>query len=126
MTLTIAQFREQFPEFASSSTYPDAVVQARLNQAYLMLPAERWDTALDLGAGWFVAHYLALGKMAAANAAAPGSVSGPVTSKSVGGVSVSYDTSSSIYSDAGHWNITLYGRQFWDLALLFRGGGIQL
>jgi Protein of unknown function (DUF4054) len=69
---------------------------------------------LDIGVELFIAHNLALevqAQDAAAISAVPGTVGGPISSRSANGVSVSYDTSSGVEKDAGHWNLTTYGRR---------------
>lgn len=69
---------------------------------------------IDVGVELFVAHNLALEVQAqdAANlSAVPGTVAGPIVSRSANGVSVSYDSSSGVEVGAGHWNMTTYGRR---------------
>jgi hypothetical protein len=39
-------------------------------------------------------------------------------------VSVSYDTAAVTLTDAGHWNATTYGIQFWQLQQMAGAGGI--
>ncbi|MDE9590297.1 DUF4054 domain-containing protein, partial [Xenorhabdus bovienii] len=51
---------------------------------------------------------------------------GVVTSKSVDKVSVGYDTSGIINPDAGFWNNTAYGREFYWWWSMFGAGGRQL
>ncbi|MBX9696911.1 MAG: DUF4054 domain-containing protein [Alphaproteobacteria bacterium] len=47
-------------------------------------------------------------------------------SKSVGGVSVGYDSTAQSEKDAGWWNRTTYGQQFIRLVRIFGAGAIQL
>ncbi|ECC3368559.1 TPA: DUF4054 domain-containing protein, partial [Escherichia coli] len=48
------------------------------------------------------------------------------SSKSVDKVSVSYDTSATLNPDAGFWNNTRYGAEFYQLITMFGAGGRQL
>ena len=55
--LTVAQFRERFPEFLETDT---SHVQAKLDEAWRRTPASVWgDTAQDAH-GYLAAHLLAL------------------------------------------------------------------
>jgi hypothetical protein len=56
----------------------------------------------------------------------PGGNSGPASSKTVGSVTVAYDTAQTAEKDAGYWNLTTYGKQFIRLARMFGAGCIQL
>lgn len=124
--MTNDQFRAMFPEFISVERFPDATVNVWLSVATASLPADRWGAWLEMGLGLFTAHQLALtGREAAA--IAPGSAAvGPLASKSVGGVSASYDTAAGTVAGGGHWNLTSYGIRFMAFAELVGAGGIQL
>ncbi len=127
--MTNDEFRALFPEFTSVETYPDAQVVFWLNLAGNALPADRWGDYLTLGQALFAAHNLVLGAretqgMAAGRAA--GTVSGPMTSKSVGGVSASYDVATASMAGGGDWNLTSYGQRFQRLSRMAGMGGIQL
>jgi polyisoprenoid-binding protein YceI len=127
--MTPATLRSTFPEFASTTDYPDAQVQIWIDMAGTMLSVDRWDTMIDMGTMLFTAHYLTIGSQdqkSAAAGGAPGKVSGPMTSKAVDKVSASYDTSVTTYQDAGFWNMTSYGIRFWQMARMVGAGGIQL
>jgi len=137
MTITAAQLRQDYPEFTSTTAYPDSSINYWINMATLMLNTNRWGAAsttstlaiYDIGMELFVAHNIVLEAKAQAEAAAgapPGSSTGPVSSKSVGPVSVSYDTQAGIEKDAGHWNLTIYGTRFIKLAKQFGAGPIQV
>ncbi|CCK00815.1 hypothetical protein BN129_43 [Cronobacter sakazakii 701] len=39
---------------------------------------------------------------------------------------MSYDNNSTLNADAGFWNFSRYGAEFWQLLMLFGYGGIQL
>lgn len=129
MAIDAAQFRIDYPEFADTTLYPDSGVNYWLTTAALLLPAARWLTVLDLGTELFTAHNLVLERKAqaeAVNGIPPGVTTGPVSSKSVDKVSVSYDTGSAVVLDAGHWNNTVYGTRFIQLARMFGAGPVQV
>ena len=121
-----AAFRTAFPEFATSS---DARVSYWLAVGVRMMNAERWADLLDHGLALFVAHHLAIdnaNQRAAVRGGAVGVASGPVASKAVDKVSVSYDTGAATLAGAGHWNLTTYGTQFYALFRMMGTGGMQL
>lgn len=124
-----AAFRALFPEFANSTTYPDATVSAWSAMAGKLLSAERWGDLADLGTGLFIAHNLVLATRDAA-ASSKGGVSGAsggvVASKSVDKVSVSYDTGATTVADGGAWNLTTYGVRYLQLARMVGAGGLQI
>jgi hypothetical protein len=129
MTITVQQFRADYPEFSSSSQYPNSAITYWLNLAYLLLNPSRWGSVLDTGAELFVAHNVAIEARAqaeAANGGIPGGQVGPINSKSVDKVSISYDTSTGIQEGAGHWNLTVYGTRLIKLARMFGAGPIQV
>lgn len=129
MTITVAQFRTDFPEFADVTVYPDATFTLWYGVATKLLNADRWGTLLDIGSELYVAHQLVLEARAFAEASAgavPGSSVGPINSKSVDKVSIGYDTSSGTESDVGHWNLTIYGTRFIRLAKMMGMGPVQI
>lgn len=130
MTVTPASFREHFPEFADASTYPDVTVSYWLDIGVRMLRPDRWVDLLDHGLELFTAHHIALARQAVRSAAAgasPGANVGVMTGKTVDKVSASYDAgSTTLDAGAGHWNATMYGVQFLQLARMAGSGGWQL
>ena len=128
MTVTIAAFRQDYPEF-SAAAYPDSGVTYWLTVAGLLLNASRWQDMLDVATELFVAHNLALERQAqksATTGAVPGLSTGPVSSKTVGPVTQAYDTTAGIELDAGHWNLTTFGTRFINLVRMFGAGPIQV
>ncbi|MCP9270153.1 DUF4054 domain-containing protein [Xenorhabdus sp. XENO-1] len=127
---TVDQFRADFPEFSDKTRYPDAAIQFYLGQADTVLDQDRHGDQFLYLAGLFTAHYVELKGKTIANASVSGSVNstsgGIVSSKSVDKVSVSYDTSGVINPDAGFWNNTAYGREFYWWWSMFGAGGRQL
>jgi hypothetical protein len=124
-----AQFRLDFPEFADVVKYPDGMLTTWSAIAEKLLIASRWADLLTIGVMLYTAHQLVLARGNSNQSAAggiPGSGTGLKSSKSVGGVSVSYDTSSVIEQDAGFYNLTTYGQQFYRLMMVVGMGGYQL
>lgn len=140
MTVTVATFRADLPEFASIAFYPNSAVTYWLAIGGLLLNTDRWGlgadvavspptTAYDFGLEMFAAHNLVLERQAAqkaSNGGLPGLNTGPVSAMSVGSVSISYDTAAGVEADAGHWNLTTYGTRFIKLARMFGAGGLQM
>jgi hypothetical protein len=125
----VSQFRQSFPEFDDTTTYPDSVIQFWMTVAVSLVNAERWGDLTDLGIALVTAHHLALAvkdqKMAAVGGV-PGQVSGPQSSKAVDKVSASYDTAAVAIKDGGFWNATMYGVRYLSLAMMMGAGGMQL
>jgi hypothetical protein len=124
----IATFRADFPEFADVGAYPNAQVTFYLTLAGKLLNACRWADLLDMGTELFVAHNLVLERQnqaAAATGGVPGVQTGAVSGKTVDKVSVTYDASAGLETDAGHWNLTTYGTRFINLARMVGAGGMQ-
>jgi hypothetical protein len=127
MTITVDQFRRDFQEFSNVTKIPDATIQFNLDMAYLFL-TERWDSAIvDKGAELFTAHQLVLSMRNMRTVAINGipGQTGIITSKSVGGVSLSYDTAHAFMADWGYWNLSDYGTRFAFLANMVGMGGFQ-
>lgn len=127
--LDLGRFRLDFPEFADSPRYPDTLLEFWATLGERVICETRFGDAYVYALSLFTAHniVLAAGNSAAAAACGiPGAVSGPVASKAVGSVNVSYDNASVMLPGAGHWNQTTYGRQFTQLIRLFGHGCVQL
>lgn len=128
--MTVDDFRAAYPEFEDATKYPDAMIQRFLDLAVKMLPACVWGDSLDLGIGLFVAHNVVLSARAMAAASAGGSgvgsVSGPISSKTVDKVSVAYDIKAVTVENGAFWNTTSYGVQLLYWARLFGTMAIQL
>ncbi|MPV69462.1 DUF4054 domain-containing protein [Burkholderia sp. BE17] len=127
--MDIAQFRQSFPEFNDTTTYPDSLVQFWMTVAVSLVNAERWGELTDLGIALVTAHHLALAlkdQKTAAVGGVPGQVTGPQSSKAVDKVSASYDTAAVAIKDGGFWNATMYGVRYLSLAQMMGSGGIQL
>jgi hypothetical protein len=126
--VSITQFRSDFPEFADSTKYSDAMVAFWLNVAATLVNVQRWASLAVAGQELVTAHYLVIAardETAAANGTPPGQVVGLQTAKSVADLSASYDYQYSVVQGAGFWNQTSYGQRYFSLARLFGAGGLQ-
>lgn len=129
MTATVASFRQALPEFADGSVFPNFQVEFWLAVAAKLVNSSRWGTLTDTGIYLFTAHNITLEQRAArtaANGGIPGETPGIVNNKSVDKVSVGYDTSAGSETEAGHWNLTIYGTRFIRMSRMMGAGGIQL
>lgn len=128
--MDIALFRQSFPEFSDEYKYTDSMITFWSGLGEKLLNETRWDDFYVEGLQLFTAHHLIMAyqneTLAAANKTPGTGASGVVSSKSVGGVSVSYDTGSITLQDAGNFNLTTYGRSFWQLMLIVGMGGYQV
>lgn len=127
--IDVATFRaNQAPAFDDASKFPASSVTFYINLAYMLLNVNRWGTLLDFGATLFVSHWLTLGKLAVAGGAngIPGTAIGILTGGTVDKVSYTKDVQSVIEEGAGHWNMTIYGLEFWRLAQMMGAGPIQI
>jgi hypothetical protein len=128
MSLDPSQFRQDFPEFADATVYPDPVLSFWLGIAAVSLPECRWGAWWSLGQELFTAHNLVLAAQSQEDASlgiTPGEVDGPATAKSVDKVSVSKDASAVTLEDGGFWNMTRYGIQLLQFARMAGAGGMQ-
>lgn len=125
----IGAFRANFPEFADTTAYPSTMLNFWVTLASQLVRECIWKDCWSAGISLYVAHEITL---ASQNAKAgkiggvPGISGGIANSKSVGSVTVGYDTTSTAEKDAGWWNLTNYGKQFIRLARIFGAGAIQL
>ena len=139
--ITADSFRVDLPEFSDTTKYTDPAINYWIAIGGLLLPTCSWgdgsadavnppSTIYDFGLEMFVAHNLVLEALAKNSANAGGvpglSGTGLTASKSVGGVSISYDVNAGIIEGAGHWNYTTYGVRFIQLARLRGAGPVQI
>jgi hypothetical protein len=123
---TLTEFRDEMPAFADSAKYTDAMIAPYLALASVAVNARRWGQFYRTGIKLMIAHYLALDAAQAAGRGSGLGGFGILSSKSVGPASVSYDTQSGTELNAGHWNLTLYGRRYISLVRLVGMGGVQI
>lgn len=129
ISVTLVQLRADFPEFSSTTSYPDAVVNFWLGVAGNMLIASRWGNMLSVGIELYAAHNLVLeaqDAMTTAVGGIPGVSKGLVSGESIDKGSVSYDSASAAEANGGNWNLTKYGTRFIRMAKMFGAGPIQL
>jgi hypothetical protein len=124
--LTVDKFRLLFPAFADETKVLDETIQLWLDLGAGFVNCS-WGPTQAFGQGLWAAHELA--KMTMAAQAGPGNLSGIggiTNSKSVGPVSLGYDTGIGVIESAGSYNLTLYGRQWYQFARIFGMGPYQL
>ena len=125
----IPLFRQQFTEFADTAKYSNAMITLWSTLATAQTNVNRWGTQAPLGISLYVAHQLTLAAMneaAAISKGTPGGASGPANSKTVGSVTVAYDTQQVAELSGGWWNLTTYGKQYLRLARIFGAGVVQI
>ena len=128
-TLDTATFRQQFPEFECTQTYPKAQIDFWLDVAGRFVDGSRWANSTNLGVALYTAHQIVIEAKSMKEASVggiPGQQTGPISSKSVDKVSIGYDTGAVTEKDAGHWNQTIYGTRFYRLAKIFGAGPLQV
>jgi hypothetical protein len=127
--MVIADFRTNFPEFASTTVFPDALITFWATLAEKIVNEDAFQDVYTQAVQLYVAHEITLAaqnQMQAATGGLPGQGGGIASAKTVGSVSVSYDPNSTTEKNAGWWNLTNYGKQFYRLTQLFGAGCIQL
>lgn len=129
LVFDIPKFRTEFPEFSDNVVYPNPMITLWATFAELELRTCVWKCAWPMACKLFVAHEITIAAQNAKNAASggvPGTSGGIPNNKTVGSVSVGYDSQSTSEKDAGFYNRTTYGQQFYRLAMLYGAGAIQL
>jgi len=127
--MDLTAFRTNFPEFSNTTTYPDAQLIFWSTWAESMLNQCKFGTMWANAVMLYTAHEITLAAQnvqAAAVGGSPGQSGGIANSKTVGGVSVGYDSQIQSEKDAGWWNRTTYGQQLWRLIQMFGAGAIEL
>ncbi len=127
--MDIGQFRTSLPEFSDIARYSDAQLTFWATLAEAQVNARRWGAQTQMGVFLYVAHEITLSaqnEKATIVGGVPGNQSGPANSKTIGSVTIAYDTQQTAEKNAGYWNLTVYGKQFIRLARIFGAGGVQL
>lgn len=126
--LTPTTFRSQFPVFINSAIYSERQVQFYIDMATKLLKADRWGTMLKEGYALFVAHFLALDRLASSGApgSPPGLAVGVINQGTVDKVSYGRDVASVMEDGAGHWGMSIYGLQYIRFARMMGTGPIQI
>lgn len=134
----IGLFRSTFPEFADTEVYTTTLITFWANVAEQQVNNRRWPVKLgpsgvsmwQTGVYLYVAHEITLevqNQRTSRVGGAPGTTNGGIaTSKTVGGATVQYDAQTTTEKDAGYWNLTTYGKQFFRLTQMFGAGCVQL
>ena len=130
--LTVARFRKDMPAFADASDYPNDSIQFFIDLVIAdnLYPAIRWGPQQLYAQELYVAHEVTLERAAMNNptGAAGGGLGAGVmmaTSRSVGSVSVGYDSSLGNNPDMGYLTYTVWGRRLWYLAQMAGAGPVQ-
>ena len=113
MSCTVADFRLRFPEFADDTEFPDPRIQLFLDDAAEDIGTDetRWCNKYNRAHCYLGAHYLTTGTNT--EVGDNSAKSGPVSSKSAGGVSVTRAVVAKDRSDGDdYYSSTVYGMQF--------------
>lgn len=114
--LLLPQFRLRFPEFASAS---DDIVLLYLSDAILELSLQVWTRYYEKGVLHHAAHHLAISGQCPD---VQSSGAGPVQSRSVGDVSVSFGGVAFGTTGETFWTQTKYGCEYLRLLNLVSNG----
>lgn len=129
-TPTPSQFRAfHAPRFDDEVKYPDTSVTTWLTMATRLVSEDRWGDSWSIGVFLYTAHQLSLGALMEQEAAmggVQGMRTGAISSESGDGVSVSFDNSATNMDGGGHFNQTMYGKQYLQLARLHGAGPVQV
>ncbi len=128
MTITVGQFRANWPEFTNTTQFPDLIIQNWLTFAYSVLPACRWGAQQDMGASLYAAHMVtrqALAMAEGSNGQPPGLSPGVIASKTVGELSIAYNVEAA-NPQSSFWNTTIYGQQFSHISRMIGAGALTL
>lgn len=106
MSIDPASFVIRFPEFASIGVDR---LQLFLDDAELNLNTAYWGDKYDLGHAYLAAHYVSLGSRTEAGSYSPMTT---VASKSVDGVSISYNSPSPKNQSDAYYSSTAYGQRY--------------
>ena len=130
--ITLAEFLAVYPQFGEKSTVPEEYLEMILDMANRAISERRWHSQRKVAVCLYVAHFATLwlktsAGMDGANPAAianKGNSNSNISSKSVGGVSVSYGASEGASDLAGYgaWKDTIYGQQLATMARIVGTG----
>jgi len=125
--MDIEQFRKDFTEFSKVEDYPDSMIKFWSATAELSISKDRAGNLYLTVSELATAHYITLARndsLSASTGASPGAGGGGVvSSKTIGSVSVNYDTAITAIKDGGHWNQTKYGRMYLEHMRRLGAGG---
>jgi len=117
MTVAYADFVAVFTEFSDSQKFPQVGIDFWIGQAPTQLNLPLFGQQADLATMLYVAHNLVLSAQnaRAAQRGIPGAQISPVQSKTIGEISVAYDTKATTIEGAGAWNATSYGQRLYTM-----------
>jgi hypothetical protein len=128
MAFDINAFRENFPDFSSTTTYPDSMLTYWGAIALALHSYGVFTDLYDHVTSLYVAHksILQAGNIAeSAGNAVPNQVSGALTGATVGNVTTNYASSqASTFKSSGDFVETVYGRQYLDLLNMYCNTGV--
>lgn len=113
MATDVATFRIRFPEFEDDAVYPAARIQLFLDDTlfYIGTDENRWGLKYNIAQAYLAAHLLIKGT--ATEVGDTSAASGPIQSKTAGGVSVTRAVVAKDSSAAdSFYSTTSYGQQF--------------
>ncbi|NIV93798.1 DUF4054 domain-containing protein [candidate division KSB1 bacterium] len=113
MAVTPTTFKDRYPEFSSES---DSRIQIFIDDAELELEESRWGDLYDRGLSALTAHLLAIANKNAAGSGSGTALAGKLASRTVGSVSVSFNSGQSTGSTEDFYLSTSYGAEYWRLA----------
>ena len=116
MSVTATTIKARFPEFDSQA---DARIEIFIEDAKLELSESKWGDRYDKGISYLTAHLLSIALKTEKGSV--GSV-GPIASRSIGDVSISFSNKTSESQIEAYYNSTPYGQEFWNM-LQFVGLG---
>lgn len=114
MSTNVTTFRARFPEFVDDVEYTDPRVQLFLDDVVVLHMGSdeaRWNGKYDIAQAYLAAHLLTVGSKTELGDSSSGS--GPISSKSAGGVSVTRAVNTKDRTDQDDFYMsTSYGQQF--------------
>lgn len=112
--ITPADFELRFPEFIETD---ENRIQLFIDDATLILNESFWGLKYDMGLSYYSAHLLKIALRTEPGLSSSANNVGPISSKSVDGVSVSYAISSSSSTDTADdfLKSTVYGQRYLSL-----------
>ncbi len=123
MAFDVEQFRENFPDFSSTTTYPDSMLVYWGAIAYALHSYEVFTTLYDHVTSLYVAHkaILQAGNVSESSGnAVPNQFSGAISGTTVRDVTVNYVPSqASTFKSGGDFTETVYGRQYLDVLNMY-------
>lgn len=121
---TVQEFRALLPVFGNAEEYPDDTLTYWIQDAADQLDPLVWASLWSKGVMLYTAHTLELFRRLGGDS--NNGVVGLELSKTVGKVSVDYDTTATSMKDGGPFNTTTWGTQFLFYARMVGAGPRQI